>query len=273
VIFDPELSTVNVPKYSPRDVRNSTCTFEPPPEARALVIDVIRIVGSRNCASPSGVVEPPSVEYAVASSPCATASRNFRTSDSAGDAAATAGAAVGATVGDGVRAARVGRAVGVRAGCTVGVAVGGGDAFAVRTALGVALGLDVGDAVGLGVAFVVAVARTVGVAVARAVAVVSCATVAIGVGVCITTSGELRCAGAGECRAANAESNAPIPKPAMITPAKSGTIGNPPRSSSSFEGRRRRGEPDRELMFSQRSTRKGLALDGRTRAGAKRTPA
>jgi len=188
--------------------------------------------------------------------------------------------------------ASAGGACAARGGCVVGVAVGG----AVRT-VGVAVGVALGD----GLAVRTAVAVVVGVAVALAVAVavgvtdgfrvavglgvaegeddgagvfvgaaVTCATRAIGVGVCMITSGVWLGDGEGACRAANAESSAPIPKPAMITPANSGTIGKPPRPSSSFEERRRRGEPDPELMFRQRSTREGLALDGRAHAKAKR---
>jgi hypothetical protein len=156
--------------------------------------------------------------------------------------------------------------------------VGAGDAFGVRISVGVAVGLEVGVEVSagftVGLADAVAVAVTFGAAVRRGVAV-ACAIEAAGAGVCvcITASGVLCCTGAGTCRAANAERSAPIPKPAMMTPAKSGTIGKPPRSSSSLEERRRRGEPDPELMFSQRSTREGLALDGRTRSEANREAA
>src|SRR5579872_1528983 len=274
VIREPEPSTMNVPNYSPRAVRNSTWTFVPPPDARLVVIDVMRIVGSRNCDSPSGVAAPPSVPYAVVSSPCATASRNFRTSASAGDDCTATAAALGATTGTG---ARVGVDVGAGIAVfeTVGTAVGVGDALGVCVRAGVAVGFDVAVAVAEDVGFDVGV--DAGVAVAARVAegaelrcgvAVACATEAIGVGVCITTSGERLFVGVGTCRAANAERSAPIPSPAMMTPAKSGTIGNPPRSSSSLEERRRRGEPDPELMLSQRSTREGLALDGRTRGEA-----
>src|SRR5579872_140975 len=274
VMCEPEPSTMNVPKYSPRDVRNSTCTFVPPAAARVVVIDVMRIVGSRNCASPSGVDAPPSVPYAVASSPCATASRNLRTSASAGDDCAATAAAAGATVGAGVRG---GACVGVEVGAGVAAFATVGGAVGVGVALGVCVraGVTVGD--GFAVPECVAVGFAVAVGVADGVELrcgvgVSCATDAIGVGVCITTSGVLLFAGEGTCRAANAERSAPIPKPAMMTPAKSGTIGNPPRSSSSLEGRRRRG-PDPELMFSQRSTREGLALDGPTHRKANRQAA
>ncbi len=219
----------------------------------------MRMVGSRNCASPSGVDDPPRVPYAVASSPCATASRNLRTNASAGDDCAATGAAVGATVGAGVRAG-------------VAVVVDTGAGVAVFATLAAAVGVGDGVAVGFEVTVAVAVAVDAGFddvdGFADGAGVVVTATVAIGVGVCITTSGVRLCAGAGTCRAANAERSAPIPKPAMITPAKSGTIGKPPRSSSSLEERRRRGGPDPELMFSQRSTRGGLALDGRTHGEA-----
>ncbi|MGA3036879.1 MAG: hypothetical protein ABSE64_05280 [Vulcanimicrobiaceae bacterium] len=153
-----------------------------------------------------------------------------------------------------------------------------GDAFGVLVSAGVAVGLEVGvdDGVDVdaGFADAVAVAVELGVAVRRGVAV-ACAMEATGAGVsvCITASGVLLCTGAGTCRAANAERRAPIPKPAMMTPAKSGTIGKPPRSSSSLEERRLRGEPDPELISSQRSTREGLALDGRTRSEANRQAA
>jgi hypothetical protein len=167
---------------------------------------------------------------------------------------------------------RVGTAVATGAGVAVAVAAG----FAVGVALGVGFDEDFIEGCGVRTAVAVAVGVAAGFRVAAAFAVgegggAACATVAIGVGVCITTSGFWLCAGAGTCRAANAESSAPIPKPAMITPAKSGTIGKPPpRSSSSFEERRRRGERDPELMSPQRSTREGLALDGRAHAKAKR---
>lgn len=103
--------------------------------------------------------------------------------------------------------------------------------------VGVALSGD-GDAAS-GVAVTVTVGSCVG----------CCATTfaAAGVGVCTTTTGELFATGAGEWRAANAESNAPIPRPAMMTAANNGTIGRPPRSSSSPLERRRRGPS--ELMF------------------------
>lgn len=177
-------------------------------------------------------------------------------------------------MGDGVRAAMVGRTVGVAIGTAAAlraaVAVGTGVADAFGVCAGV--GFDVGSADGFDVALGVGFgfdAPGDGVAVDCG-GTVACATVATGAGVCVTTSGVLLCAGAGTCRAANAESSAPIPNPAMMTPAKSGTIGKPPRSSSSLEERRRRGELDRGLMSSQRSTREGLALDGRTRGEANR---
>lgn len=268
IIRELELSTTNVPKYSPRDVRNSTCTFVPPAGERPVVIDVMRMVGSRNCASPSGAV-PPRVPYAVVSSPCATASRNFRTNASAGDDCTATGAAVGTGV-------RAGVGVDVGAGVAVFVTVAATGGFSVCAGVGV--GFDVAVAVGVGLAdgfdvavdagFAVALGVGEGVAVTRV-----CVAAAIGVGVCITTSGVLLLTGAGMCRAANAERSAPIPKPAMMTPAKSGTIGKPPRSSSSLEERRRRGEPDPDLMFSQRSTRRGRALDGRTHDEANRLSA
>jgi len=184
---------------------------------------------------------------------------------------------VGATVGGGVRA---GTGSGVAVLAIVATAVGAADAFGFSVCEGVAVGLDAGVAVGEGDGFGVAVCFgvavgfgddvRVGVGVGAGVAVVcACVTAAIGVGVCITTSCVALFAGAGTCRAANAERSAPIPKPAMMTPANNGTIGNPPRSSSSLEERRRRGEPDPELMLSQRSTRRGLALDGRAQCEAK----
>lgn len=191
VIFDADPSTTNVPKYSPRDVRNSTCTFVPPPGAWPAVIDVMRIVGSRNCASPSGVPAPPRVPYAVASSPCATASRNLRTSACAGDDWTATAAAVGATVGAGVRVGvDVGDGDGVAVFATVSAAVGVGDAFGFSVCAGVAVGVDFGVVVCFGV--------DAGVGVADGVAVTcACVTAAIGVGVCITTSGALLFAGAG----------------------------------------------------------------------------
>jgi hypothetical protein len=238
----------------------------------------MRIVGSRYCISVK-LPDGPNAAFAVASSPLATASKYLRTNASAGCArTATAGGAVGTTVGGGVRAAIVGRAAGSCVGSWVAVAVAVGVAatvgFAVAVALGegfgvraaVALAAGAADGVALGDAFALADVDAVGVGGGVAIA---CATEAIGVGVCTTTSG-VRFCGGGVCRAANAESSAPIPKPAMITPAKSGTIGKPPRSSSSLEERRRRGGPDRELMSSQRSTRDGLALDGLTHVEAKR---
>ena len=213
----------------------------------------MRMLGSRNCTSSSEPDVLPSVEYAVASSPCATASRNRRTSDSAYALcrSAAAGVTACATVGMGV-GARVTIAAGVRVGVTVTRGVG------VTVTRGVGGGVGVGDGAAEGVgdavagravtARLVAAAAGVGLTVG---AVVTCATDATGVGVCTTTIGVFRVAGAGARRAAKAESNAPIPRPAMMTPANSGTIGKPPRSSSSVLERRRRGEPGPELMFTR----------------------
>jgi len=238
-------STLNVPKYCPRTVRKSTCTLVPPDAARDELTDVMRMLGSRNCTSSSEPDVLPSVEYAVASSPCATASRNRRTSDSAYALcrSTAAGVTACATVGTGV-GARVTIAAGARVGVTVTRGVGDGDGDGDGAAEGV------GDAVAgrAVIARLVAAATGVGLTVG---AVVTCATDATGVGVCTTTIGVFRVAGAGARRAAKAESNAPIPRPAMMTPANSGTIGKPPRSSSSVLERRRRGEPGPELMFTR----------------------
>jgi hypothetical protein len=185
----------------------------------------------------------------------------------------TSASAGGGCAGGAVRTAGAGDAVGVAL----------GDGLAVRTAVAVVVVVVVAVAVAVAAAVAVCVTGGFRVAVGLGVAegevdgagvfvgaAVTCATRAIGVGVCMITSGVWLGDGVGACRAANAESSAPIPRPAMITPANSGTIGKPPRPSSSFEERRRRGEPDPELMFRQRSTREGLALDGRAHAKAKR---
>jgi len=151
---------------------------------------------------------------------------------------AAAGARLGATDGD-----RVTNGDGVTdgdrvtGGDGVTVALASGAGFADTYATGLRVSRGFGDAAGD------AVDRNgVGDAIA-----VSATTAAGGVGVCTTTVGARLGTGAGEWRVTNAESNAPMPSPAMMTPANKGTIGSPPRSPSSLEGRRRRG-PRSELM-------------------------
>lgn len=110
----------------------------------------------------------------------------------------------------------------------VRVSIGVGDSVAV------ALSATVGDVVGVDDGAGVCVAELRATAFGPAVR-------ATGVGVCTTTTGEWLGSGVGIRRAANADKSAPIPSPAMMTPAKSGTMGKAPRSSSSGDERRRRG--------------------------------
>ena len=148
----------------------------------------------------------------------------------------------------------VGARVTIAAGVRVGVTVTRGVGVTVTRGVGVGVGDGAAEGVGDAVAGRAVIARLVAAATGVGLtvgAVVTCATDATGVGVCTTTIGVFRVAGAGARRAAKAESNAPIPRPAMMTPANSGTIGKPPRSSSSVLERRRRGEPGPELMLTR----------------------
>jgi hypothetical protein len=157
---------------------------------------------------------------------------------------------VGLMAGTGLLVAR-----GVPVGAAVGVAL------RVATGVGVAVGVDSGVGVDWDVA--VAFFATLSGAAVRAT----------GVGVCKTTTAECAGDGVGSRRAAKADKSAPMPRPAMITPAKSGTIGNALRSSSSPDERRRRGRSEPELIAGAAfQAHTGDALDGQPRVGANAAP-
>ncbi len=148
-----------------------------------------------------------------------------------------------------------------------GVGDASADAVAVGDAAGVALGDAVGDGVARGVGVGVGVGLGVGVGMRVGVAVGTITGSGVGVDAAVTIGVGDAIAARSSPRCANAETSAPIPRPATMTPNASATVDTPPERARFFGGaERRRGDLDTTQRTFGRAASSRLRKMNRERA-------